>query len=947
MTDLRLLFLGPPRLQKAGAMVSMDTRKAVAMLAYLAVVGEPQSRDSLSALLWPELDERRARGALRRTLFSLKGAVGAAALQISRAAIGLTPGTYWCDVTEFARLLREQKWAQAIALYRDDFLAGFSLRDSLPFDEWQLTQVQAFRREMEIALSTLCQQQLDSKNFNGALESGHRWLQCDPLREAAHRQLMTIYAEAGQRNRALAQFRSCVRILDDELGVTPLAETVALYEAIRENRFATQRPDPSAGDPGRMDVPDLPVSPVVQRQPPLIGRTAELAQIKRRFSLDTPGGQLIVIDGEVGIGKTRLAHEFVTDWRAQGAVVLSARCYEGESNLAFAPIIQVLQSIVQDAALAQRLHDVPDAQLAVASWLLPELTLYQDDPHLTISREAPGAQNRFFEGIGTVIAAVLEGTPTGALWLDDAQWLDDASLELLLFLARRWQVRTYHLLLCWRQDELPAASPLLRLVAEMSRDDRCEQLRPDRFSPEEVATLTGAFLPDLTRAKVSTIGQRLLQETEGMPLFVVEYLGALQQRHLSFDPEDSWDIPRTVRDLLTSRLADVQGTDKQLLQTAAAIGHATAYELLRAISGRSEEETVAALEQLVARRLLLEQGVGYELYHSKLRDIVYDSMSLARRRLLHRRVAEVLSQTHKPAGAPVIAGEIANHYLQAGMEQEAAPYYVQAGEQAQSLYAHRDALRYFDAALALGAPDPAALQEACGDMHTRLGHYPTALTAYETAASLADDSRVGRLEHKLAQVYIRQGAWQQAEAQLSRAKVLFNEPAAQARLYCDWSFVAFKMADIERAQAFARKSHQTALLPETQAHCYNISGILSRQENALDKAMAHFERSVELARQHDLSDILVASLNNLALAEMDIGRYPEALAHLREALALCVRYGDRHRQAALHNNLADLYHQQNDEEAAMAELKESVKIYTDIGGQTGNWQPEIWKLTTW
>ena len=135
MSLLKLYFLGTPHIERDDHLLAMDTRKAIAMLAYLALTGERQTRDSLAALLWPEFDDTRAKAALRRTLSTLKTAVGADCLFISREAIGLEADQVWCDVTQFQLALQKGALETAVSLYRDDFMTGFSLRDSIPFDD--------------------------------------------------------------------------------------------------------------------------------------------------------------------------------------------------------------------------------------------------------------------------------------------------------------------------------------------------------------------------------------------------------------------------------------------------------------------------------------------------------------------------------------------------------------------------------------------------------------------------------------------------------------------------------------------------------------------------------------------------------------------------------------------------------------------------------------------
>ena len=943
MSALELFFLGPPRIERDGQPLKMDTRKAVAMLAYLALTAERQSRDSLAALLWPEYDDRRGKAALRRTLSTLKSAVGDNYLAITRESIGLQAEQAWCDVTQFQQHIVTKEWGQAAALYRDEFMAGFSLRDSISFDDWQLIQREALRREMSGALELFCQQQQAAGDFAIAIRTAHMWLQMDPLREDAHRQLMLLYAHSGQRNKALDQFRSCVRILDEELGVAPLPETATLHEAIRDNQVPAP-PDThhTPRSAGILPVP-LPAAP------PLIGREAELRQMQQLYEQINPDGRLLTIEGEAGIGKTRLAEDFLHGLAPQEAVTLSARCYEGENNLAYAAIVQILRDGLRQPQAAANLSGVQTHALAEAGRLLPELLEGQEislppSPVKASSVEAPGAQNRFYEGVGQVLTALLAGTEPGILWLDDAHWLDSASLELLLFLLRRWPGRPNLILLCWRMESLPAAHPLYHLIADLRRAGVSEHMQLTRFTSQEVQELLTAVLPTFA----PELPQKLYRETEGLPYFVVEYLNALIQQKLPHGLEASWDMPRTVRDLLLPRLAQVDETERQLLQTAATIGHAFEYELLHLASGRSDDETLSSLESLVARGLLVEQTAQFEFSHAKLRQLAYDEMGLARRRLLHRRVAKSLLQSirHQPQTMAVTAN-IANHYRQAGLDADAAHYFVQAGDQARALFAHQDGVHYYQSALALGYAEAWKLHEAIGDMSIRLGEYSAALSSYETAASLAETAELGRLEHKLGQVYMRQGAWPQAEAQLTLAKERIGDLDDLARLYIDWSTIAYNLKKIDMAQKYAEQGRQMAGTPQVRAQAENVSGLLARHEGALGQAMVHFERSLALARTHELPDTQIAALNNLALTESAGGQAGAAHEHFVTALVLCQTYGDRHREAALHNNLADLLHQIGDEDGAMAELKTAVAIYAEIGGQPGSWQPEIWKLTAW
>jgi tetratricopeptide (TPR) repeat protein len=463
----------------------------------------------------------------------------------------------------------------------------------------------------------------------------------------------------------------------------------------------------------------------------------------------------------------------------------------------------------------------------------------------------------------------------------------------------------------------------------------------------------------------------LYQETEGLPYFVIEYLAAFsgpdREPELEETTANDWPMPGSVRDLLQNRLNLVSQTGQQLLQTAAAVGRTFDDELLRLASGRSEEETVTVLDELSGRGLLVERKIEpkesasltsrrslFDFSHNKLRDLVYEETSLVRRRLLHRRLAEVLAAEARRNPQPAaVAGQIAGHYQLAGREREAAAAFQQAGDYAHSLYANQEALAHYQAALALGNPETSTLHEACGDLQTLLGNYRQALNSYETAAAQAGQQNLGRLEHKLGQVYRRQGEWQAARQQLKRALASYGPdgpPDALAAVYIDWSFVAYRQGEqkqaleqAEQALSLAQKCTNSFILAQT----HNILGILARWRGELAEAVRQLEQSRHLAEASGQLEAQVAALNNLALTEHAAGRPERALQMLKTAVQLCVTYGDRHREAALYNNLADLLYALGQDEEAMVHLKQSVTIYAELGRVQGEWQPEIWKMTEW
>ena len=960
-------LLGAPRIERDGVPVEVDTRKATALAAYLAVTRRSHTRDALAGLLWPEYNQGRARAALRRTLSALGKAREEGWLLADRESVDLAHGAIWVDVVRFEDLLAACKLhghpesevcaeclpllTEAVEQYRDDFMAGFGLRDSVAFDDWQFFQSESLRRELAGALERLARGRGAMGEWEAAVAHARRWLSLDVLHEPAYRMLMTLYAWSDQRAAALRQYRECVRILDQELGVAPLEETTLLYRAIQENDLPPQ-PTLSEHAPAvRREAEAAPTQTptTVPRSPEnlLVGRDPEWEALLKAYASIRKGGRVVVIEGEAGIGKTRLAEEFVAHVSEDGASTVIARCYAGEKNLAYGPFIEGLSAALGQESGA-RLKDLPAVSLQEAARLLPDLS---PDSSPAPPLDTPGARSRFFAEVVRVLQAILNGPPPGVLFLDDLHWADDASLGLLNYLIRRLDDKPLCVLLTWRTEDVPEGHRLRELLAGARRSGTATVLTLERLSPESVEELVGSAVPDAVM-----LGPRLSDETEGLPLFLAEYLAAVEKGELDLG-DDTWSLPGGVQDLLRTRLGTVDEASGQILATAAVVGRSFDFDTVRTASGRGEEETLDALEELISRGLIREIGAAgvtpsYDFDHDKLRTLVYEETSLARKRLLHRRTAAALAGGARGREANSLAGQIARHHRLAGQDIEAARYYLLAGDYARSLHANSEALSHYEEALALGHPDAATLHGAIGDLRTRTGEYGAALASYEAAASSAGSEDLAEIEHKIGNVHARLGERDLARLHYESALNEFSQTGSEAelaRLYADWSLLSHGQDQPEEATAFARQALALAeVTGDTRAlaQAHNMLGILAGKSGDQEAALRHLGESLDLAEALGDSDARVAALNNLALAHESGGEPEEALILAESALRLCVASGDRHREAALHNNLADLFHATGHEQESMEHLKRAVEIFAEIG-ERDELQPEVWKLVEW
>jgi predicted ATPase len=547
-----------------------------------------------------------------------------------------------------------------------------------------------------------------------------------------------------------------------------------------------------------------------------------------------------------------------------------------------------------------------------------------------------------------------KGANPGVLFLDDLHFADQASLDLLTFIIRRTREDPFWVLGCIRSEDLSPDHRLRLLLAERQRMGSGSLISLEPFKPAETAQMLSSM--SISEGRISEeVYERLHAETEGLPYLVDEYATAIQQA-LSQGREVDWSLPQSANGLLRSKLSGLSSGAMQLLTAAAVIGRPFDDEMLRQVSGRGEEETVEMLEELIGRRLLQESdppgeevGGRYYFHIGKLRTMIYAETSQARKRLLHRRAAESLHRQHGLAQA----GQVADHYRRAGMEEEAREHYVRSGDYERSLFANKEALSHYASALDLGHPDRATLLEKMGDLYMLLGEYGESMERYEGAAAYAGNGDRSRYEHKLGLVHHRKGEWLLAERHFEAALRAMEDTDGvdeKALVLSDWALTTFKKGDSARAQDLAEQALDLASQSKDKraiGQSHNVAGILARHQGDLGKAGELFEVSLKMAQEMEDEGAIIAALNNLALVYADKGEIDKGIETIQEALARCAALGDRHREGALHNNLADLLQASGQKEAALSHIKDSVAIYAEIGVEGGEYQPEIWKLVEW
>ncbi len=700
---------------------------------------------------------------------------------------------------EFERLAASTRAADleaAAALARGPFLAGFALRDSPAFDDWQATRTIRVERSVAALLDRLATTRLAAGDAAGAVEAAGRRVDLDPLDELGQRRLIELLAAAGDRSGAIRQYRELVAVFDRELGVAPLHETTELYDAIREDRF--ERVPAASVSRARaaavITEPDLALEPEAI---PLVGRDPELATMTAEWRRSEPDGRVVVLEGEAGIGKTRLAEVLAEVVSAGGGMVLAARGYPGEGAIAYGPIAGLLRAglAIQDGP--RRLASLDESTRAELGRLVDlPLGLRSSVGAASLAPDGPGARVRLLDAIAAALTVLAAGSAPGLVWIDDLHLADDATREAVTYLGRRLAGRPVLLLVAWRREDLDPAG---EATAEaLSRLPVTTSVILGRLSRDDVAELVRAMRP--ADAGDDALVDAFVADSEGLPLHVAAALA-------SGEPPGS-TIPRSVFALMRERLATVGETAAQVLSAAAVIGRSFDLATVRAASGRSDEEAVDALDESMRRGIIREvpgaggPSVTYDFVHGRMRDVAYDATSLARRRLLHRRTAAALRSEAAVTGRDDMSrfALIAAHEREAGRPAEAAAAFVEAADRAEAVYANRVAIDHLDAALALGELHDAAIWSRIGELQARLGEYPAAIAALETAAARAEPRELAGIEIALGRVHRRRGDLVAAASHLDSALAAQDLPdPTRARALVERSVVALRGGDLDTA----------------------------------------------------------------------------------------------------------------------------------------------------
>ncbi|MEM7798392.1 MAG: AAA family ATPase [Chloroflexota bacterium] len=928
MHQLRLSFLGAfEAFLNEQPLTHFRSSKIQALLIYLALNrGQAHEREELATLLWPEEPNETAKQNLRQSLYRLRQLTGDAKtgeipfFLVTRSTVRFNPASdHYLDVAEFREGLKEHQLERAADLYQGELLPGFAC-DSVEFESWLR---QSRDHLQQTALDTLYQlgsQHLSQGKYQLAKQAAWRQLEIEPWREEAHRQLMQAYALLGDRSAALSQYETCVRQLEEELGVEPSQETQTLVTYIREQqKRAIQQAQRDLRARGRKQL-------VI----PFVGRRREFTQLTEAYSQAAAKQlQVVSLTGTAGIGKTRLAQHFLAWAAAQGADVLVGRAFENSSGLSYLPLTQLLRPrLKREPKLDQRLSEIWLAQLTS---ILPELRERYPGLPQPIQDEAI-AQHHLFEALTRLGKILAESQPL-ILYIDDWHWADAASLEALQYALIHWAEEGHPIfvLLTLRIEALVELEEVQRWRAQIRRHVTSTEIELSGLTIEETDALIRDILHSDERSgeaesdsDQSRFSRWLYSETAGHPLFLAESLKSLVDEGIVEADVDAsaWQLNqnslqavinsgRSVSDIqpiIRAWLQRITPAANGILTAAAVLDQEATFDHLQQVAGLNEREALTALDELLDKQLLLEGDPQpqrldpiYQFSHGKISQVVYDEAGQARRKVLHRQSFNRLKAGQAPAA------ELAHHARYAGLTLEAIHHSRLAGDEAIATLAHQVALAHYQTAFNLGEqsgwPTALSIKEAqaifmgLGLAAEAGSEWETAQKAYQQMVAYAKEKGdpsmecmgLNRLAHILGN---RLNDVQQAVELFDEARRLAERHGDLRRLAETEGNLAhfyvyrtvgeqLKRPDPSRALALAYQVEDNALIARSLTAMAMSVGEAGDWERAAAYANQSTQAHAEVGNLYEANDNRAG--NGLML--MMCGRLQESLVKLEEVIA--------------------------------------------------------------
>lgn len=948
---LKIQLFGSFKVWRDGELIPSEEWKMEKNKALLKILvsrpGHIFKRDKLIDLLWPDTDPEKAAATLRKRVSELRYILepdlerGSESSYILTEREGYTFNAaveYTSDVEEFgdnydkARKLEGQgqyseaieKYKRAVELYAGDYL------EEDRYQDWAIPVREKWEGVYLDLLAHLADCHARLGHYRQAIAYCRQILRKQKYREKVYRQLMLYYYAAGFQGEAINAYEQCRRAMS-ELDVEVGSETVKLYQQIIQRNI-----------PG---IDKVYPPPHVTKQPipyslgnvPFVNRKKEYSQLLQW--LEDKQGKLITIEGEAGVGKTRLIQEGLKQF-SDDYILLNCRCQELSIPFSFQPLITGLRNLLSTSDFnLKKVKKINPVWLAEIGQFLPEL--HEMFPQLDENPPLPSKQARlrqleswaqlflsFTKNLDNNDRRAIEKQPL-VIFLDDLQWVDSSTIDLLKYLLPRLDRYPLTIIIAYRSEEVSSDHAILELEHQAQRGNKWHHLELTRLSRKAVRNFFRTLAPSLS--KVKQFSDYIHLETEGNPLFLVAVLQALFEQGVIQVEQGRWIteldditsnyrellIPKTVQDLVKRRLQRLEQKERKLLELSSVIDQPIQYSIITAswekMNKKDGDKCTELLERLIDLQLLEEMEGVYEFTHDKIREIVYQKLSKPRQKQWHYCVAEAVEETCSK-NIEEYRPSLAHHYFKASRWEKALDHAMKGLKQALKTYHHQKGLALAELGL-----------EACEK-----------LVDERADQAYLDAQRYEILSQRI-QIYDFQGKWEKQRQDLvimeDLAKRLRDENRS-ARVFQKKGDLYFKMGEYSEAKAVSRKAleiYQRVGDKKGQADSQRIIGNVYDELGQYDNAFDYYRQALEVSRKIEDKKREGEILTNIGATFTIIGEYTNALNYHRQALEIFQELGDQLRVGDCFTNQGAVYTVLSEYDKASNYYSKALDIFKEIG----------------
>jgi len=831
----------------------------------LKAISRTAERKSL-LIFWPDSTEKQAQSNFRKLIHDLRIGLPQAVRYMNISSEYLQwKDEYpsYSDVREFERLSQGQtlnEWRKAESLYRGELMPGLYM-------EWVVEKRERLAQSYMRVLEKLVNAFEAHRDYSTAVHFARKLIANDQYNEEYYRMLMRLHASNKDTAGALSLFEQLRSVLDDAFGIAPSNETLQIYDRLARNRSD-----------------HMTVTAGVNKHSPLIGRIDEWGDMLRVWKQATTGRPcLLILKGESGIGKTRLAQEFKSWAENQGISSAMAGCYPSVRSLSYTPVTSWLRSIP-----ITRMNSIWMSELVR---LMPELVEQYPDLALPAPIQDSWQLTKWYEAIER---SLLVKQPL-LLILDDIQWCDQESIQFISYLLRSDSKAQLVVIATMRTDE-STNDAVERMFSDLHIERKLTELELIPFNSEDTKRLVASSVGEELADRHSS---DLYAKSGGNPLFIIETMKEWQ----AGNDHQKFRYSSFVKNAIEHRLRKLSDC-RQLISVVAAVRRPVSTELLGLVLDINEGIVLESLEKLVHLKVMQTAGDGkYDFTHDIIRGIAYDLMSDASRRYCHRQIARALIAYHNEQ-PEIVAAEVAFHFELAGKEQEALPYYELSALAAEKIYAHETMIKYYRKLTNL-LPTEQILTYLLkiGEALIMVGDWNEAERTYRLWLEQSSHS-VTILERSFCEVALGdclrlQGKYEEAKIFLDRAARYFEwmeDNAGRSLVYGSLGVLHYCWGNYNQSLHYLRaKIELPNAVNQARENCRSLGfiGFLFYDQCKYDQAIDWFKKQIKLASEIRDSHAISLAMGGLTLCYLDMDELDQAFDYIVEKLDICKSVGDR------------------------------------------------------